>query len=52
MPVGALIAHHPDRPDVGEHGERLPDLAFQTGETKFLTHDGIGLLQQRHTFAV
>ena len=32
MAVGALVAHHADGADVGEHGERLPDLALQPGQ--------------------
>ena len=48
MAVGALVAHHPDRSDVGKHGERLPDLAFEPGQAQFLTDDRVGLLQQRH----
>ncbi len=48
--VGAFVAHHTDRTDVGEHGERLPDLAFETGEAQFLADDCVSLLQQRHSF--
>ena len=33
MAVRPLVPHHPDRADVGEHGERLPDLTFQSGGT-------------------
>ena len=46
--VGALVAHHADRADVGEHGERLPDLALEAGRGDLLADDGVGLLQQRH----
>ena len=45
--VRALVAHHADRADVGEHGERLPDLPLQPGGGDLLAHDGVGLLQQR-----
>ena len=46
--VGALVAHHADRADVGEHGERLPDLPFEARCPHLLAHDGVGLLQHGH----
>src|SRR5829696_2171130 len=43
--VGALVAHHAHRPDVGQHGERLPDLAFETCPAQLLADDVVGVLE-------
>ena len=48
MGVGALVAHHTDGANVGKHGERLPDVALQAGQTNLLAHDEVRVLQQRH----
>ncbi len=42
MRVGALVAHHADRADVGQHGEGLPDVALESGQANFFTDDGVG----------
>ena len=41
--VGALVAHDPDGPDVGQHGERLPDLPLEASGTDLLADDGLGV---------
>ena len=50
MTVGSLVSHHPDRANVGEDGEGLPNLAFETCATHLLAHDGVGILQERDPF--
>ena len=47
MAVGSLVAHHPDGADVGEHGERLPQLALEPGAVDLLANDRVGMLQDR-----
>ena len=47
MAVRALVAHHADRADVGEHGERLPQLAIEPGAVDLLANDRVGMLQDR-----
>ena len=47
MTVGALVAHHADRADVGQqHREHLPDLAVESGAGDLFAYDGVGLAQQ------
>ena len=45
MRVRALVAHHAHAADIGQHGERLPDLAFETCRLDLLAHDRIGVLE-------
>ena len=48
MGVGPLVPHHADGPDVGEHGERLPQLALEARPRDLLADDRIGVLEDRH----
>ena len=43
--IRAIVAHHADRPDRQQHGERLPDRIVETGVADLFEIDGIGLAQ-------
>ena len=43
--VRALVALHADRADRRQHGERLPELAVETGAAHLLLEDRVGLAQ-------
>ena len=46
VPIGAAVALHPDRADVGQqHHRALPDVAVQPGPGQLLADDGVGLAQ-------
>src|SRR5690242_1662173 len=37
--IGPLIAHHADRPDRQQNGERLPDVTIESGASDFLIYN-------------
>ena len=41
MPVRSHIPHHPDRPNIGQNRERLPNLPLKTRERDLLTDDRV-----------
>ena len=45
VPVGALVALNADGADVGEHAERLPELAVEAGLADLILEDVVGLAQ-------
>ena len=49
--VRALVALHADRADVGQHAERLPQLAVQAGLADLLLEDRVGLAQDLQPLA-
>ena len=44
--VGALVALHADRADVGQHAEGLPQLAVQPGLADLVLEDVVGVAQE------
>ena len=44
--VGALVALHADRADVGQHAEGLPQLAVQAGVADLVLQDVVGVAQE------
>src|SRR5437763_2916219 len=49
--VRAVVAHHADGLDGGQHREALPDLSVETGPPDLLDDDGVGVLQDLDSFA-
>src|SRR5947209_17034430 len=48
--VGARVALDSDRADIGEHAERLPELAVEPGAPDLVLEDGVGLAQDLQPF--
>src|SRR5205823_2260107 len=49
--VRALVALHSDRADRRQHGERLPEIAVETGTTYLLLQHRIGVAQDLEPLA-